>query len=95
MRDDGHLTRLDAAFSRDQRAKLYVQDLMQKHAAQLWAWLNDGAYLYVCGDPGRMAKDVDRTLRRIAQEQSGHSAEAADEYVERMKEERRYQRDIY
>jgi sulfite reductase (NADPH) flavoprotein alpha-component len=95
MRDDGHLTRLDTAFSRDQQSKLYVQDLMLKHAPQFWAWLNDGAYLYVCGDASRMAKDVDQTLRRIAQEQSGHSKEAADDYVERLKEEKRYQRDIY
>jgi sulfite reductase (NADPH) flavoprotein alpha-component len=72
-----------------------VQDLMLKHAPRFWAWLNDGAYLYVCGDASRMAKDVDQTLRRIAQEQSGHSKEAADDYVERLKEEKRYQRDIY
>jgi sulfite reductase (NADPH) flavoprotein alpha-component len=95
MRDDGHLTRLDTAFSRDRQGKVYVQDRMLEHAAQLWAWLNDGAYLYVCGDAARMAKDVDRTLRRIAQEQSGHSQEAADEYVDKLKEQRRYQRDIY
>ena len=95
MRDDGHLARLDTAFSRDQQGKLYVQDLMLKYAPQFWAWLNDGAYLYVCGDASRMAKDVDQTLRRIAQEQSGHSKDAADEYVERLKEEKRYQRDIY
>ncbi len=95
MRDDGHLARLDTAFSRDQQDKLYVQDVMLKHAPQFWAWLNDGAYLYVCGDASRMAKDVDQTLRRIAREQSGHSKEVADEYVERLKEEKRYQRDIY
>ena len=68
---------------------------MLEHAAPLWAWLADGAGLYVCGDASRMAKDVDQTLRRIAREQSGHSKEAADEYVERLKEEKRYQRDIY
>jgi sulfite reductase (NADPH) flavoprotein alpha-component len=95
MRGDGHLTRLDTAFSRDRQGKVYVQDRMLEHAAQLWAWLNDGAYFYVCGDASRMAKDVDRTLRRIAQEQSGHSTDAADEFVERLKEQRRYQRDIY
>lgn len=95
MRADGHLTQLDAAFSRDQREKLYVQDLMRRHGAQLWAWLNDGAHLYVCGDASRMAKDVDRALRQIAAEQSGHSEDAAQEYMEQMKEQRRYQRDIY
>lgn len=95
MRDSGDLMRLDTAFSRDRQGKVYVQDRMLEHAAQLWAWLNDGAYFYVCGDAARMAKDVDRTLRRIAQERSGHSQEAADEYVEKLKEQRRYQRDIY
>jgi sulfite reductase (NADPH) flavoprotein alpha-component len=54
-----------------------------------------GAYFYVCGDATRMAKDVDRTLRRIAQEQSGHSQRAADGYAEKLKEQRRYQRNIY
>ena len=95
MRKDGHLIRLDTAFSRDRQGKVYVQDRMLEHAAQLWAWLNDDAYFYVCGDAARMAKDVDRMLRRIAQEQSGHSQDAADEYVEKLKEQRRYQRDIY
>jgi sulfite reductase (NADPH) flavoprotein alpha-component len=95
MLADGHLTRLDAAFSRDQQEKLYVQDLMRKHALQFWAWLNEGAYLYVCGDASRMAKDVDQALRKIAEEQSGHSADAAKEYVEALKEQKRYQRDIY
>ena len=95
MRADGHLTQLDAAFSRDQQEKLYVQDLMRKHALQFWAWLNDGAYLYVCGDATRMAKDVDQTLRKITEEQSGHSADAAKEYVEQLKEQKRYLRDVY
>jgi sulfite reductase (NADPH) flavoprotein alpha-component len=95
MHEDGHLGRLDTAFSRDRQGKVYVQDRMLEHASQLWAWLNDGAYFYVCGDAMRMAKDVDRTLRRIAKEQSGHSQEEADEYVEKLKEQRRYQRDVY
>ncbi len=95
MHHEGHLARLDTAFSRDRQGKVYVQDRMLEQAPQLWAWLNDGAYFYVCGDATRMAKDVDRTLRRIAQEQSGHSQDAADEYVEKLKEQRRYQRDIY
>lgn len=95
MHQDGHLARLDTAFSRDRQGKVYVQDRMLEQAPQLWAWLNDGAYFYVCGDASRMAKDVDRTLRRIALDQSGHSQNAADEYVEKLKEQRRYQRDIY
>ncbi len=66
LRRDGLLTRLDTAFSRDQRAKVYVQDRMREHGAQLWSWLQDGAHFYVCGDASRMAKDVDRALRDIA-----------------------------
>ena len=66
MREDGLLTRLDVAFSRDQRQKIYVQDRMLEHGAELWRWLQDGAHFYVCGDASRMAKDVDDTLTTIA-----------------------------
>ena len=62
MRDDGLLTRLDVAFSRDQRQKIYVQDRMLEHGVELWRWLQDGAHFYVCGDASRMAQDVDDTL---------------------------------
>lgn len=63
---DGTLDRLDTAFSRDQRAKVYVQDRMREHGPLLWSWLQDGAHFYVCGDASRMAKDVDQALRDIA-----------------------------
>ena len=95
MRDDGHLTQLDTAFSRDQERKIYVQDLMKKKARQLWRWLEDKAFIYVCGDATRMAKDVDRTLRKIVEEQGGMPPEAAETYVQALKDERRYQRDVY
>ena len=62
MRDDGHLTRLDTAFSRDQADKIYVQDRMMEQAPLFWSWLQDGASVYVCGDASRMAKDVHATL---------------------------------
>jgi sulfite reductase (NADPH) flavoprotein alpha-component len=95
MKSDGHLTRLDTAFSRDQEHKVYVQDVMMQNARQIWAWMEGGACFYVCGDAERMAKDVDRTLRGIAELQGAMHSEAAAEYVETLRIERRYQRDIY
>lgn len=93
----GLLTKLSTAFSRDQTQKIYVQDRMKENAAELWSWLQNGAYFYVCGDAKRMAKDVHQTLITIAQEQGGMSLEAATEYIEKTlaKEERRYLRDVY
>ncbi|GAA3210008.1 bifunctional nitrate reductase/sulfite reductase flavoprotein subunit alpha [Actinocorallia longicatena] len=94
-RDSGVLTRLDVAFSRDQRTKVYVQDRMREHAGQLWSWLQDGAHLYVCGDASRMAKDVDTALRKIATDQGHLSPEAADAYVRKLATDKRYVRDVY
>lgn len=95
LRDDGLLTRLDLAFSRDQAAKVYVQDRMREHGAQLWAWLQEGAHFYVCGDAGRMAKDVDAMLRQVVAEHGGLDADAAAAYVARMTADKRYVRDVY
>ncbi|MEN2740721.1 bifunctional nitrate reductase/sulfite reductase flavoprotein subunit alpha [Microbacterium sp. X-17] len=95
MRDDGFLTRLDVAFSRDQRQKVYVQDRMQEHGARLWRWLQDGAHLYVCGDASRMANDVDQTLVAIARQHGGLSDADAAEYMRALAAERRYVRDVY
>jgi sulfite reductase (NADPH) flavoprotein alpha-component len=92
---DGVLTRIDTAFSRDQAFKIYVQDRMTEAAGELWKWLDQGAYFYVCGDAKRMAKDVDAALRQIVHEQGGLSTEAASEYVERLKNDKRYKRDVY
>jgi sulfite reductase alpha subunit-like flavoprotein len=92
---DGTLGRLDTAFSRDQRAKVYVQDRMREHGSQLWSWLRDGAHFYVCGDASRMAKDVDQALRDIAVAHGGHSAEGAVAYVKQLAAEKRYVRDVY
>ncbi len=93
----GLLTRLDTAFSRDQAKKIYVQDRMRENGAELWAWLQKGAYFYVCGDAKRMAKDVHQTLIDIAIRHGGLSPEKADEYINKtlMKEEHRYLRDVY
>jgi sulfite reductase (NADPH) flavoprotein alpha-component len=92
---DGHLTRLDLAFSRDQAEKVYVQSRMLEAGAELWKWLQEGAHFYVCGDAKRMAKDVDAALHTIIETVGGRSADAAKEYVARLKSERRYQRDVY
>src|SRR6266446_3217404 len=83
------------AFSRDKEHKVYVQHRMQENAAELWRWLDAGAYFYVCGDALKMAKDVDAALRTIVQEQSGKSPEEAQAYVEQMKADKRYKRDVY
>ncbi|WP_250294331.1 bifunctional nitrate reductase/sulfite reductase flavoprotein subunit alpha [Streptomyces atroolivaceus] len=92
---DGTLTRLDTAFSRDQRAKIYVQDRMREHGAQLWSWLQEGAHFYVCGDASRMAKDVDRALRDIAVAHGGLQEGAAAAYVKQLATDKRYVRDVY
>jgi NADPH-dependent sulfite reductase flavoprotein alpha-component len=95
MQRDGLLNRLDTAFSRDQRAKIYVQDRMREHGAQLWDWLDGGAHFYVCGDATRMAKDVDAALREIVGRHGGLRESEAFEYVKRMVAEKRYVRDVY
>jgi sulfite reductase (NADPH) flavoprotein alpha-component len=95
MQADGHLTRLDLAFSRDQEHKIYVQDRMLEQAATFYQWLEGGASLYVCGDASRMAKDVDATLHAIVEQQSGLSADAASEYINALKDQHRYHRDVY
>ncbi|GLW53603.1 molybdopterin-dependent oxidoreductase [Kitasatospora phosalacinea] len=92
---DGTLTRLDTAFSRDQRAKVYVQDRMREHGHHLWSWLQDGAHFYVCGDASRMAKDVDRALRDIATTHGNLTPADAAAYVKNLAAEKRYVRDVY
>ncbi|OIJ99379.1 reductase [Streptomyces sp. MUSC 14] len=91
----GTLTRLDTAFSRDQRAKVYVQDRMREHGPLLWSWLQDGAHFYVCGDASRMAKDVDRALREIAVAHGGLDEAEAATYVKQLGADKRYVRDVY
>jgi sulfite reductase (NADPH) flavoprotein alpha-component len=93
----GLLTRFDTAFSRDQEQKIYVQDRMRENGAELWKWLQEGAYFYVCGDAKRMAKDVHQTLIDIAAQHGGKTPEAAKEYIEVQfaKTEKRYLKDVY
>ncbi|MFE4382193.1 molybdopterin-dependent oxidoreductase [Streptomyces cyaneofuscatus] len=94
-RASGHLDRLDLAFSRDQRNKVYVQDRMREHGPRLWQWLQGGAHFYVCGDASRMAKDVDQALKEIAVTHGGMDADEASAYVRRLASDRRYVRDVY
>ncbi|MDI1284674.1 MAG: sulfite reductase subunit alpha [Reyranella sp.] len=91
----GILSRLDLAFSRDQAEKIYVQTRMEENAAELWAWLEEGAHFYVCGDAKRMAKDVEDTLLRIATEHGGKSAGEAKAWLDGLARAGRYQRDVY
>ncbi|MFO1458955.1 MAG: sulfite reductase subunit alpha [Verrucomicrobiota bacterium] len=92
---DGVLTHLDLAFSRDQAEKIYVQTRMAERAAELWSWLEAGAHLYVCGDARRMARDVDAALHALVASAGGRTAEQAAEYVAALKAAHRYQRDVY
>jgi len=95
MERDGFLTRLHTAFSRDQQRKVYVQDRMRENADDLFAWLESGAYFYVCGDAQRMAKDVETALLDIIATGANSTLEFANEYLSEMKKAKRYQRDVY
>ena len=92
---DGVLTRLDAAFSRDTDEKVYVQHKMIQNGAELFRWLEEGGHFYVCGDAKRMAADVDKALRQVIAEHGGMSAADADKYVANLVRAGRYQRDVY
>lgn len=93
--DSGVLNRLELAFSRDQTEKVYVQSRMLEHGRELFGWLEDGGHFYVCGDATRMAKDVDKALHDVVAEHGGLSADGALEYVNTLKREKRYVRDVY
>jgi sulfite reductase (NADPH) flavoprotein alpha-component len=95
FKKNGLLTRFNTAFSRNQPEKIYVQQRMLENAAELWAWLEEGAHLYVCGDAQRMAKDVDAALHAIVAQAGQRSKEEADAYVKKLKAGHRYQRDVY
>lgn len=92
---DGFLHRYSFAWSRDQQEKVYVQHKIREEAATLWQWLQNGAHVYVCGDASKMAKDVEQALLEIIAQQGGLSAEDAEEYLDDLRQERRYQRDVY
>ena len=94
-RKDGYLHRYSLAWSRDQAEKIYVQDKLREAAADVWQWLKNGAYVYVCGDAARMAKDVERALLDIIAGEGGMHADDAEDYLDELRQEKRYQRDVY
>lgn len=91
----GVLTRLETAFSRDSAQKLYVQHKMLENSKELFEWLDNGAYFYVCGDKQHMAKDVHNTLIDVIEKEGSMTRDAAEAYLEQMQEQGRYQRDVY
>jgi sulfite reductase (NADPH) flavoprotein alpha-component len=93
--EEGMLTKFMTAFSRDQAHKIYVQHRMLENAAELYDWLENGAVFYVCGDAARMAKDVDTALHQIVEQAGSKTAEQAKEYVDNLKKEKRYRKDVY
>jgi len=93
--EDGTLKNISTAFSRDQDHKIYVHHKMLEAGAELWSWLDRGAIFYVCGDAERMANDVDQALHQIIAEHGGKTEEEAAAYVEQMKQDKRYRRDVY
>jgi sulfite reductase (NADPH) flavoprotein alpha-component len=94
-KNSGLLTKLDLAFSRDQEEKVYVQDRMRESGKEFFMWLERGAHFYVCGDATKMAKDVDSALRDIISTEGNMTSEKADLYVNNLKREKRYLRDVY
>jgi sulfite reductase (NADPH) flavoprotein alpha-component len=95
LQKQGVLTKLHTAFSRDQPHKVYVQHRLMENAKEVYAWLQEGAHFYVCGDEARMAKDVDVALHQIVEKEGAFSPEAASAYVEGLRKEKRYKRDVY
>lgn len=91
----GQLTRLDVAFSRDSEAKTYVQHRMLEASRDLYAWLEEGAHFYICGDEKAMARDVHQALIEVVEREGARSRDAAEDYVRNLAAEHRYQRDVY
>ncbi|MFB7933220.1 sulfite reductase flavoprotein subunit alpha [Streptomyces sp. NPDC056039] len=95
LQQRGVLTELDLAFSRDQAEKVYVQTRMRERSRELYAWLEEGAHVYVCGDASRMAKDVEKALLAIVAEQRRRGGDDAAEYLANLRRAKRYVRDVY
>lgn len=95
MQEKGVLNRLDLAFSRDQEQKIYVQDRMIENGAEMFSWLEQGGSFFVCGDAMYMAKDVDKALHSLIETHGNKTAEQAADYVNQLKKEKRYVRDVY
>jgi Sulfite reductase, alpha subunit (flavoprotein) len=95
LMQDGALARLSTAFSRDQERKIYVQDRMVEEGAELYQWLENGAWFYVCGDAKRMAPDVDKALHRVVAEHGGKGDDGARAYIAALTAAGRYRKDVY
>jgi sulfite reductase (NADPH) flavoprotein alpha-component len=91
----GVLSRLDLAFSRDAAPKTYVQDRLRRQGRDVYAWLEEGAWLYVCGDAANMAPDVHTALVDIVVEHGGLDPDGADAYLAELRRDRRYRLDVY
>ena len=91
----GLLHRVDVAFSRDSTPRAYVQDRLREAGTELFAWLEGGAHLYVCGDAEHMAPDVHEALVEVVATHGGLERDAAEAYLARLADERRYLRDVY
>ena len=91
----GLLNRIDLAFSRDRTPRAYVQDRLREAGDELFAWLENGAYVYVCGDADQMAPDVNQALIDVVGRHGGLEPDEAEAYVRRLADERRYLRDVY
>ncbi|WP_336636945.1 assimilatory sulfite reductase (NADPH) flavoprotein subunit [Lysinibacillus fusiformis] len=91
----GTLSQMHIAFSRDTDKKIYVQHKLEENAANFYEWLEQGAVIYVCGDEKSMAADVDATIHRIIEQQGQKTAEQAKALVQELKQQKRYQRDVY
>lgn len=95
MKESGVLTRIDCAWSRDQEYKIYVQDKIREFSEEVWNWLEGGAHFYVCGDATYMAGDVEKALLDLIRKYGGIDDEGALAYLKQMKDDHRYQRDVY
>jgi sulfite reductase (NADPH) flavoprotein alpha-component len=95
FKNSGALTNLDLAFSRDQENKIYVQDRIWEHRKELWSWISNGAYVYLCGNASKMAVDVENILKKIAMELGNFAEDEANVFLKSLKDSRRYQRDVY
>lgn len=95
MLQDGVLTKLDVAFSRDSEEKVYVQHRLKEHAQELYSWIEEGAYLYICGDEKHMAHDVHQAFKDIIVQHKAVSEQEAEAYLQQLQDEGRYQRDVY
>ena len=93
--ENGVLTRIDLAFSRDQQEKVYIQHRIAEQASELWNWIQRGAHIYVCGDEGRMARDVHQALLDAVKEHGGYNEEEAEAFLVNLRKDGRYQKDVY